>query len=219
MAGAGGDDLAGAQGDAELSSIHWRARPAQPWDRRICFCRDRRSRFSRKAISGFSWIRSSHRQFAVVAGPSTNKCAQALSAMICAAPALTNSENRELGISIAGLTLIEHLLHRVGLRSAAANPTAKRNANSGSPTRNSITGHRCGAAVRDHGLSQDASGHRTIDIDMFLAGFAGGRDLPAEQIPPDEYCPRSPPESRSPLGHRAVAAMASSAPSLVPARQ
>jgi hypothetical protein len=53
-------------------------------------------------MSGFSSTRSSARQFDVVGAPSTNKCAQALSAMICAAPALTKSEKRESGISIAG---------------------------------------------------------------------------------------------------------------------
>jgi hypothetical protein len=53
-------------------------------------------------MTGFSSTRSSERQFAVEGAPRTNKCAQALSAMICAAPALTKSANRESGISIAG---------------------------------------------------------------------------------------------------------------------
>jgi hypothetical protein len=54
---------------------------------------------------GFSSTRSSARQSDLVGAPSTNKCAQALSAMIWAAPALTKSENLESGISIAGCSV------------------------------------------------------------------------------------------------------------------
>src|SRR4029078_13586922 len=42
--------------------------------------------------------------------------------------------------------------------------------------------HRRRSAVRYDGLREDESGHRAVDIDMFLYGFAGGRDLPAEQM-------------------------------------
>src|SRR6478609_1745405 len=45
------------------------------------------------------------RPSALVGGPSTNRCAQALSGMICAAPALTKSANRESGISMAGCSV------------------------------------------------------------------------------------------------------------------
>jgi hypothetical protein len=31
-------------------------------------------------------------------------------------------------------------------------------------------------------VGQNASGHRAIDIDVSLAGFTGGRNLPAEQF-------------------------------------
>ena len=41
----------------------------------------------------------------VLGDPSTNRCAQALSAMICVAPALTKSSNRESGISMAGCSV------------------------------------------------------------------------------------------------------------------
>jgi len=44
-----------------------------------------------------------------------------------------------------------------------------------------ISRHGSRAAVRNDRLRQDASSHRTIDIDVLLTGFAGGRYFPAEQ--------------------------------------
>src|SRR6266436_1300833 len=45
-----------------------------------------------------------------------------------------------------------------------------------------ISGHRSSAAIRYGRLRQDASGHRALDMDVLLAGLAGGRDFPAEQF-------------------------------------
>src|SRR2546423_1827042 len=59
----------------------------------------------RIVITGLCSTRSSDRQSAVVAGPSTNRCAQALSAISWASPAPTKSANRESGISIAGCSV------------------------------------------------------------------------------------------------------------------
>ena len=45
-----------------------------------------------------------------------------------------------------------------------------------------VAGHRRRAAVRNHGLGQNPSGHGAGDIDVLLPGLAGGGDLPAEQM-------------------------------------
>ena len=115
--------------------------------------------------------------------PSTNKCAQALSAMICAAPALTKSAKRESGISIAGCSVldrIENLLHAVGRRPRRqVRSHAKREFRLGDA--HFVSGHRGRAAIRNDGFGQNAPGHRAIDIDVLLPGLAGGRDFPAEQ--------------------------------------
>ena len=62
-----------------------------------------------------------------------------------------------------------------------------RKANSGSATRISFPAMEAVPPSGNHGLGQDASGHRAIDIDVLLSGLAGGCDLPAEQMCSDEY--------------------------------
>jgi hypothetical protein len=42
--------------------------------------------------------------------------------------------------------------------------------------------HRGDAAVSNHGVGEDASGHGTSDVDVFLPGRAGRGNLPAEQF-------------------------------------
>ncbi len=80
-----------------------------------------------------------------------------------------------------GVDGIEHLLHAVGRR-----PRRQVDAHAEGKfrlgDRHLVAGHRGGAAVGDHGFGQDAPGHGAGDIDMLLSGFAGGGDLPAEQM-------------------------------------
>ncbi len=76
---------------------------------------------------------------------------------------------------------VEHLLHRVGLRPRRQ---VRRHAKGEFRFADThlVARHRGRAAIRDHRLGQDAPRHRAIDIDVFLSGFAGGGDLPSEQI-------------------------------------
>jgi len=76
---------------------------------------------------------------------------------------------------------VKHLLHGVGLRSRRQ---VGRHAKGefGLGDAHFVSRHRSRAAIGDDGFGQDASGHRAVDIDVLLPGFAGGRDLPAEQF-------------------------------------
>ncbi len=76
---------------------------------------------------------------------------------------------------------VEHLLHGVGrVARRQIGLHAKGEFRLGDA--HFIARHRRRAAIRDHGLGQDASGHRSLDIDVLLPGLAGGGDLPAEQF-------------------------------------
>ena len=75
---------------------------------------------------------------------------------------------------------VEHLLHGIG-RGARRQIDAHAKGEFGFGDAHFVARHRSRAAIWYHGLGQDASGHRAVDIDVLLSGLAGGCDLPAEQ--------------------------------------
>jgi len=112
------------------------------------------------------------------------ECAQALSAISCAAPAPTEIGESRSGISIAGCsdrrTVSSTCLHGVGRRSRRQiGSHAKREFRLGHA--HFVAGHRRRPASAIT-VSAGCAGHRAVDIDVFLSGRAGGRDLPAEQV-------------------------------------
>ena len=76
---------------------------------------------------------------------------------------------------------VEHLLHRIG-RGTRRQIDAHAKGEFRFGDAHFVARHRSRSAIGDHGLGQDAPGHRAVDIDVLLSGLAGGRDLPAEQI-------------------------------------
>ncbi len=75
---------------------------------------------------------------------------------------------------------VQHLLHSVG-RGARRQIDAHAEGEFRFADAHLVALHRSRSAVCYHHFGEDASGHRAVDVDVLLAGGAGGRDLPAEQ--------------------------------------
>ena len=152
----------------------------------------------------------------LVGAPSTNRCAQALSAMICAAPALTKSAKRKSGISIAGCsvsTASRTSLHRVGRRSRRQIGRACERQIRARPTRISLPAIE---AVPPSGMTVSARMRPAIGPSTLMCFCPAS--LVAAIFQPNRFrwpnSSRSPPGSHSLRRGRAAAAQASSASKL-----
>ena len=183
MAGACGDDPAGFQGRAELAQFIGEPGQRQPG-------------IAEHVLAMADELLAAHRGYgplldqiecAPVRGRGRTQHEQMRAGIVGDELRSTSTDEigepriRNLDRRVQRVDGVEHLAHGVGCRSRRQiGAHAKRKFRLGDA--HLVAGHRRRSAVGKHGLGQDASGHRTLDIDVFLAGFAGGRDLPAEQM-------------------------------------